>query len=83
MPSKYVWVVQNLDWNAHKTFNTRDEAVREAERTVGNRSAANLGGAEEMTLYGPGDGTTSVMVRKFTREEAIAMEFIEENTDGP
>ncbi len=42
-------------------FDTCKEACDFAERLVGNRSAARYG---DLTLYGYGDGATSIMVRE-------------------
>ena len=66
----HVWFLQNFDTNAEHVFTDESLALRTAEMMVGNRSA---GGDREIRLYGPGDGTTSVMVRRFTREDAEAM----------
>lgn len=43
---------------------TLAEARRLAEAHVGNRSCARPIPNEETYLYGPGDGTTSVMIRR-------------------
>lgn len=68
----YVWFLQNLDSGFERVFREERQARQAAEQMVGNRSAADMGGGEGY-LYGPGDGTTSVMVRRFTTEDATAM----------
>lgn len=67
-----VWVLQNFDTGVDQTFETADEAMRAAERMVGNRSAAFADGGQ-IVLYGRGDGTVSVMVRRFPRDLAERM----------
>lgn len=57
---KYTCYFLNSD--TEKTFDTLAEAKRAAEKYVGNNKAANIFGDDDF-LYGPGDGTTSVMVR--------------------
>jgi hypothetical protein len=62
-----VWIVLDLDQGSRNvgTFETQREAEQLAIRLVGNNAAARCG---EIILYGPGDGTTSVMVRRWPRE---------------
>lgn len=61
-----VWVTMNLDDGGRIAYAgpSQQVACRVAEALVGNRSAAVAG---EIVLYGPGDGTTSVMVRQLPR----------------
>jgi hypothetical protein len=66
----YVWILQDLDTGAEHWFYSEHIAMHNAERIVGNNA---VGGDREFKLYGPGNGTTRVMVRKFTREEARMM----------
>ena len=53
-----------LNSGTEKSFSTRAEALAAAEQYCGNRSYARPFPAEETYLFGPGDGTTSVMVRQ-------------------
>lgn len=62
-----VWILQNLDNGAELAFNAEHLAMHAAEKMVGNRSVADCG---DILMYGRGDGTTSVMIRRFTRDEA-------------
>lgn len=48
-----------------KTFSTLEEAKAAAEKYCGNSSCSQPFPNEKTTLfYGPGDGTTSVMIRE-------------------
>ena len=73
------WLLQNLDTGAEHVFKDKHIALHNAEIMVGNRSAAEVPnmGAENTPgyLYGPGDGTTSVMVRGFTESDILAMGY--------
>jgi hypothetical protein len=64
-----VWILQNLDTGAEQLFEAAGPAMRAAEAMVGNRSPAVCDGGA-IVLYGPGDGSTSVMVRRFPRDLA-------------
>src|SRR5262245_8744151 len=61
-----VWVTMNLDDGNRIAYAGpyRLVACRVAAALVGNSSGTNTG---EIVLYGPGDGTTSVMVRQIPR----------------
>jgi hypothetical protein len=75
MSSEYVWVLQNLETGGDACFTAEHLAMHAAEGIVGNRAVAFVGGEERMMIYGRGDGTTSVMIRRFSREEAVQMDF--------
>ena len=47
-----------------KQFSSFEEAVAAAERYVGNNNYVKPFPTENTRLYGPNDGTTSVMVRQ-------------------
>ncbi len=72
--SPYIWLVQDLrrDPPTELCFSIEHMAIIAAEEMVGNRSAAMIDRGD-ILLYGPGDGTTEVMVRKFRREDAVKM----------
>lgn len=53
-----------LSSDTEKEFPTLKAARAAAEAYVGNRSAAKLFPNEDTYAYGPGNGETSVMVRK-------------------
>lgn len=71
----YVWVLQQIETGGELCFTSEHLAMQAAERLVGNRAVNFVGGTERMMLYGPGDGTTSIMIRRFTRGEAVGMDF--------
>jgi hypothetical protein len=75
-PSYYVWLLQDLRCApiVEHVFTAEHLAMHAAERIVGNRSVARIDHGDIM-LWGPGDGTTQVMVRKFTREDALMMDL--------
>jgi hypothetical protein len=50
--------------DSQRQFPTRQAALDFAAATVGNRSYAKPIPAEDTYLFGPGDGTTSIMVRQ-------------------
>ncbi len=60
--SLVAYVVQYLDDGQETAFHSRDEALRAAAAYVGNHSGKHL--EDEISLYGPGDGSTSCVVRK-------------------
>ena len=62
-----VWILQNLDNGATLAFDAEHLAMHAAEKMVGNRA---VGGVGDTMVYGPGDGTTTVMIRRMTREQA-------------
>jgi hypothetical protein len=68
-PSEHVWLLQITETNSELWFTAEHLAMHVAERMVGNRSVARL--PDGMLLYGPGDGTTSVMIRRFRRSDAL------------
>ena len=68
-----LWLLQDLDRGSDHVFTAEHLALHAAEKIVGNPNGAFVGGSEQMTLYGPGDGTTRIMVRRFTRDELLAM----------
>ena len=59
----YAWLLQDLNAgpNHGLAFTEEHLAMDAAERIVGNKSAAHM---PDGWLYGPGDGTTRVMVRQ-------------------
>jgi hypothetical protein len=73
-PSPYVWLLQNLDTKAKLVFTAEHLAMHTAERMVGNRAVA-LPGSGDTMLYGPGDGSTSVIIRRMTRELALRLDL--------
>src|SRR5829696_1152540 len=60
---RLVWVTMNLDDSNRIAYagSDRRKACRVAAALVGNNSGMDTG---EIVLYGPGDGTTSVLVRQ-------------------
>lgn len=75
MPSHpgHVWYMQDLETGGEACFNDLHMAMHAAEGIVGNRSFAKPD--QDILLYGPGDGSTRVMIRKFRRSEAVAMDL--------
>lgn len=63
---KGTFTVHFMNSDTRKTFQTEAEAHAAAQEYVGNRSGLRLFPGEKTTVYGPGDGTTSVMVREDT-----------------
>jgi hypothetical protein len=59
------WTCYFLNSDTEKQFASKEEAVSAAEAYAGNNRHTILwhGSIEESFLFGPGDGTTSVMVR--------------------
>jgi len=53
-----------INSNTEKQFPSRETALAAAEAYVGNRSYAKPIKTDDVYLFGPGDGTTSVMVRQ-------------------
>jgi hypothetical protein len=76
--SDYIWLLQDPETNLELVFTAQHLAMHAAEKIaekiVGNNSAAVLDYGD-ILLYGPEDGTTQVMVRKFTRDDALSMGF--------
>lgn len=68
MQSHY-WLLQDLDTKSELVFTDEHLAMHAAEKIVGNRSFAKM---PDGYFYGPGDGTTRIMVRRFTRELILA-----------
>jgi hypothetical protein len=62
-----VYVLQNLLNSAVLIYNELHLAMDAAERMVKNRSVNDLG---DTLLWGPGDGSTTVMVRRMSRDDA-------------
>lgn len=60
-----IWYVNDMEGSgtAHECERC---ACRRAEGIVGNKAVARAAGGE-IRLYGPGDGTTRVMVRELPR----------------
>ncbi len=48
--SPHVWILQDLDTQATHAFDEQHIAQTNAERIVGNRAAAFVGGSEMMIL---------------------------------
>ncbi len=71
----FVWILQNLNTSAIHILTAEHLAMSMAERMVGNRAVARSG---EILLYGPGDGTANVMIRRMTRQDAAKF-FPDEN----
>ena len=53
-----------LNSNTEKQFPNREDALNAARVYCGNNSYTKPIKADEVYLFGPGDGTTSVMVRQ-------------------
>lgn len=56
-----------LNSDTEKVFPSKDEAMQAARNYCGNNKYTTLwanSGEEESYLFGPGDGTTSVMIRR-------------------
>jgi hypothetical protein len=72
--SDLVWEVLATGAESHTlgVFESVSAARRLAESAVGNRSYAAPGGRGKMFLYGPGDGSTTVMVRALPKEPPAA-----------
>lgn len=67
------WLLQDLEIENHGlVFSEEHLAMHAAEKIVGNRAAARAG---DGYLYGPGDGTTRVMVRQLPNKFITAMGF--------
>lgn len=52
------------DTNTRKTFSSLDKAIEAAEIYVGNKSYAKPFLTEDTRFYGPGNGDTTVVVRR-------------------
>lgn len=61
---KETYTLIHTDTNAKKQFPNKEEAMTAAENSVGNRSFAKPFPNDETYLFGPGDGTTSIMVKQ-------------------
>ena len=61
-----LWTVHNVIDDTLKAYTSKRLAMDEAERIVGNSAAASP--ADGMILYGPGNGETSVLLQRTTRE---------------
>lgn len=66
---------QDIDDAKPEEFTSEKAAIDAAAAIVGNRSVARAGG-DEILLLGPGDGTTSVLIRAYTREFALRFGMI-------
>ncbi len=71
----YLWLLRNFDTSSLHLFTAEHLAMHAAEKRVGNRSVILSGNGA--LLYGPGDGTVSIMIERITRENAIML-----NLDG-
>ncbi len=71
----YVWILDDMRKDTFVThvFTAEHLAMHAAEQMVGNRVYAKPD--DEFLLYGPGDGTVSVMIRKWPRELALQCGF--------
>lgn len=58
------WLVRFMNSETEREFGTEQEAVACAEKYVGNKMQVKPFKDEKTYLYGPGDGSTSVMVRE-------------------
>lgn len=58
------YTCQFLDEDREQQFPSRDAALAAAAQHVGNWSYAKPIPADNVYLFGPGDGTTTVMVRQ-------------------
>lgn len=58
------YTVYFLDSETEKQFPNKDAALKAAAKYVGNNSYNKLFLNEESYIFGPGDGTTSCMVRQ-------------------
>lgn len=64
-----VWLVKDLEGqHGEVCYVDKRKAQRFAEQIVGNRAVADTG---EILLYGRGDGSTRLMVRRWPREWAL------------
>lgn len=61
------WVVNDMDGELEKIFDDPAPAHEFAKKLSGNNPAATVMRGE-ITLYGPGDGTTSHMVQMLSDE---------------
>ena len=61
---KGTYTVRFMDNNTSRTFASLQEAQEVAEEYCGNGSYNKPFPAENTFLYGPGDGTTTVMIRE-------------------
>ncbi len=61
---KGTFTVRFMDSDTEQHFATESEAHIAAQDYVGNNSGLRISPNEKTYLYGPGDGTTSVMVRE-------------------
>ncbi len=61
---KGTFTVRFLNSDTSKTFSTAAEAHIAAQDYVGNNAGLRISPNEQTYLYGPGDGTTSVMIRE-------------------
>ena len=68
--STYLWSLRNFDTGANLCFGAEHLAMQAAEEMVGNNAVARVG---NVLLYGPGDGTTSVMIERITRDVALKL----------
>lgn len=67
--SDLIWVVMDgEDFKIRQGFERKNEALRLAASIVGNNSWS---GGGDIHLFGPGDGTTTVMVRQIPRAVAL------------
>lgn len=71
-----VWVVVNLEEGSkiESAFADRRKALRLAASMVGNNSYA--GPLGDIYLFGPGDGTTTVIVRPMPRHAMLAEDVV-------
>jgi len=53
-----------MNSDTSKTFPSLEEAMKAAEQYCGNSSCSKPFPQENTFFYGPGDGTTSVMIRE-------------------
>jgi hypothetical protein len=60
-----------INSNTEKQFPSKEEAMEAARNYCGNNSYSKLFPNEETYIFGPGDGTTSVMVRQDVEFTAI------------
>ncbi len=56
------WVCQFLNSVTERILDTKEAAMELAASYVGNTACASIFGGKQL-IYGPGDGTTSVIVR--------------------
>jgi hypothetical protein len=66
------WLMRDFDTQSLHVFSAEHLAMHAAERLVGNRA---VGIGNKVLLYGPGDGSTRIMIEPITRRDAINLDL--------